>query len=581
MIAVHSIPHTYNALILLFTFLFTVNASASIRERQEQHMATALSAGLDTINVMPIQAYHGMEINEAALDAAIDDVQASVNPDFHLTKLIRILFFTDAYDNKILSTMSQFPMWISAGEQDYTYWSENHMIMWMSTHWLLSESYGWSRNEALRLRLVQYLKLKIAYGFYEFYSPTYFPYTRSGLINLADFSQDEEIKSLATQAAIKLMASVSELVSDEGIFLPAAGRSYVGKYTISRNQNHNRAIYVILGLGDVPTSASAISSFVTTTDVDFSSVESEWTDFVNKTVSIGHTIDEGKSMNIDENIRRIDRVMFQWSHGCYLHPDCIDDTNWAWNTWDLGNHSAFVDLSTYIPSWGAAAWGLSNIAATFSRSSNLSSADVNIYKHNGATLSSINDYYGGYYGYQQFPLMATVGNIAVFTQSGTVEAWANREDDYLANSHLPRVDQDGGLAMAMYWPNAEITVGESLAGLSTDVALFWPSSRYDQTTTVGNWIVGARNGSYVAVLRPCTATISGIYACSGSSGRQMWAMYVSNEEEVGSFANFVDIVENASYRTSFTYNFWLARFEYYARVTINGKELKRTWTDPL
>lgn len=552
---------------------------ASIAERQQAHMQVALNSGLDSINVMPIQAYQGMSIDDTALDAAIAQVLASDNPDFHLTKLIRVLFYTDAHDDKILDLMGQYNMWLTSGEDRYTYWSENHMIMWMSTDWLLHESYSWNSDADLRQRLVRYLELKIDYGFYEFNSSTYFPYTLSGLLNLADFAVDSEIKSLATQAALKLLNSVSELVSDEGIFLPAAGRNYVGKYRISRNHNHNRVIYVIFGLGDTPSSASAISSFITTTGVDFSAVENGWSAVVNKVESIGHSIATGKSINSD--LSRLDRVIFQWSHGCYLHPDCAADTSWAIDTYDLGDHSAFETLATYIPTWGAAASGAASIGATFSRSSNLSQADINKFKQGGSTLSSIDDYYGGYFGYQQYPLVATTGNIATFIQSGQPEYWINKEDDYLANTHLPRVDQDAGLAMAMFWPNAEISIGETVAGLSTDVALFWPSSRFEQTATVGNWLVGARSGSYVAVLRPCTGKINNIHACSGDSGRQMWAMYVSTEDEVGSFTDFVEIIQSASYRTSYTYNFWLARFEYYARVTVNGQELKRTWTDPL
>lgn len=570
----------FRCFVLIFLIVSSFSIQASIGERQEQHVSTALSTGLNTVNVIPIQAYEGIAIDEYALDSILGDILESENPDFDLSKLIRVLFFTKEYDDKILTAMAQFPMWVTSGEDTYTYWSENHMILWMSTHWLLSESYSWN-STALRSRLVQYLNFKIEYGFYEFYSPTYFPYTLSGLLNLADFSQDKEIKGLATQASIALMSSISELVNDEGKFLPAAGRSYGGKYIDTNNHNHDRAVYVLLGLGDAPSSASAISSFVTTTGVDFSGVEGGLKDYVNKSVSIGHTISEGTKLHKDKGLRRIDRVMFQWSHGCYLHPDCVEDTNWAWNTFDLGAHSAFEELSAYIPSWGLAASGVANLATSFSRSSNLSSALVNIYKSEGATLSSIENYYGGYFGYQQFPLVAAVGDIAVFLQSGEVRDWDEREGDYFANTHLPRVDQEGNLAMAVYWPNAEITIGEAVAGLSTDVALFWPGEQYDERANAGSWEIAARKGSYVAVLRPCTGTVSGIYACSGDSGRQMWAIYVSNESEVGSFENFVDIVENASYRTSYTYNFWLARFEYYARVTINGQELKRTWTDPL
>lgn len=70
---------------------------------------------------MPIQAYEGMAIDEAALDSDISDILGSKNPDFHLTKLIRILLFKNEYDHKILVAMAQFPMWVTSSEDTYAY----------------------------------------------------------------------------------------------------------------------------------------------------------------------------------------------------------------------------------------------------------------------------------------------------------------------------------------------------------------------------------------------------------------------------------------------------------------------------
>lgn len=563
---------------LVFVCCSSGFAQASIATRQEAHMTVALETGSDNINVMPIQAYQGVEIDADALDSEIEDILDSSNPDFDLTKLIRVLFYTDDYDDAILEVMGQFDMWITEGEEDYTYWSENHMIMWMSTNWLLYESYGWDADDELRNRLVKYLETKVDYGFYEFYSPTYFPYTLSGLLNLADFAEDSEIQELATEAAIGLVDMVADLVNEDGAFFPVAGRAYVNKYQSAYSQNHARLIYVLLGLGEEPSSASAISSFVTTTSVDFSSVESGWTSELDTVVSLGHSIEEGMEMNSD--LEKIDRVMMQWSHGCYIHPDCVADTAWALDEYSLDEHSSFEAYADYIPSWSTAAAGLTTLAATFSRSSNLSSADVNIYKDGGVTLSSIDDYYGGYFGYQQFPVMASVGDVAVWTQSGNVEDWDERASDYLVNVDLPLMQQDGNLAIAMYWPNAEITLGDWFSDdLSTDVALYWPEDEMDQTATYENWSIGEVDGNYIAVLKPCDDETDGIPACSGSSGRQSWAFYVTTEDEVGSFEDFVEIVEAATYRESYTFDIWDFNLEYYFRVTINDQELNYTWVD--
>jgi len=76
----------------------------------------------------------------------------------------------------------------------------------MSSAWLLHEKFNWNISDpTLHKRLLHFLTLKVNYGFYEFFSPTYFPYLLSGLLNLADFSKDEHIKSLAEQAAQRLI----------------------------------------------------------------------------------------------------------------------------------------------------------------------------------------------------------------------------------------------------------------------------------------------------------------------------------------------------------------------------------------
>ncbi len=59
----------------------------------------------------------------------------------------------------------------------YIYWSENHMIMWMSSEWLLDQHNNETPDTGPRERIVHFLDLKATYGFYEFLSSSYFPYT--------------------------------------------------------------------------------------------------------------------------------------------------------------------------------------------------------------------------------------------------------------------------------------------------------------------------------------------------------------------------------------------------------------------
>jgi hypothetical protein len=119
---------------------------------------------------------------------------------------MRVLCLSNGlYSDSLLPHMLSVPYWVNYGDTLRGYWSENHMIMWMSTDWLLHERFGKPIDNRLRTRLVHYLHLKNDYGFYEFFSPVYAPYCLSGLLNLADFAQDAEIKSLAQSAAQRLL----------------------------------------------------------------------------------------------------------------------------------------------------------------------------------------------------------------------------------------------------------------------------------------------------------------------------------------------------------------------------------------
>merc|ERR1711920_689547 len=103
--------------------------------------------------------------------------------------------------------------------------------MWDSSAFLLKQNYGdLIVDDNLYNRLVSYLQLKIDYGYFEVNSAVYWPYTMSALLNLADFSEDATIQSLAVAALEKLLLSVVDSVNSNGAFFPAQGRSTAGRF---------------------------------------------------------------------------------------------------------------------------------------------------------------------------------------------------------------------------------------------------------------------------------------------------------------------------------------------------------------
>ena len=149
--------------------------------------------------------------------------------------------------------------------------------------------------------------------------------------------------------------------------------------------------------------------------------------------------------------------MFQWSFGAYIHPDFLEDTRWAFENYDLHKNHLIQNLAQIfeIPPQ------LASLTASFGRSWTIANAKVNIYKHYNTVLTSVEKFFPGYLGYQQWPWVATVDTLAAWTQSGEViEDWEKRANDKdvreNANTHLPYVKQIDNVALIMYNPNANL-----------------------------------------------------------------------------------------------------------------------------
>jgi hypothetical protein len=112
-----------------------------------------------------------------------------------------------------------------------------------------ARTYGKAVDANLDNRLRHYLRLKVNYGFYEFFSSVYSPYCLSGLLNLADFAQDTEIKTLATLASQRLLKELLMITNDQGCVLSNSRKKLFRKYENAYDQNHNNLIYLLTGFG--------------------------------------------------------------------------------------------------------------------------------------------------------------------------------------------------------------------------------------------------------------------------------------------------------------------------------------------
>ena len=541
----------------------------TFEDRRAQYIDSALAN--PTNHSITIEAYEGATVNQQTLDGIYAQMQTRSTIDFAIVQLVRVMMLSNgAFDSEMIPVLNSVPYWINYSDTTRGYWSENHMIMWMSSDWIMHEYTGRPADATLEQRIKHYLNLKIDYGFYEYFSSTYAPYCLSGLLNLADFAQDQEIKTLAIEASKRLLKDMLMMTNDQGVFYPVAGRNYPGKYLSAHGQNHSSLIWLLTGMGPAPTKASHSGGFLASTSIDFTEVSDSWVSVMDTVYHIGHTLEEGFVIN--ENLTPLDRTIFQWSSGSYFHPAVITETVSLLVDSNMWNH---VDFELLQPLSGFPLENYPDMAEALSgvsKSSVNTKADVAIFKNDGVVLCSNLDFWKGKVGYQQWPVCANSGTSAVYTASGKVEAdWSERNSNN-ANEHLPYVDQTHNVALIMYRPEPLVPV---VPFYNKEVALHWVDSDFDEVVEDGMWLLGRENEGYVAVRRHCTDYIEGVRACETNAG-QTWVIVVGNDNMYGSFSNFQNLISQSQFEETWSINI-NGDSTYYASIQFDTISIDYEW----
>lgn len=546
--------------------------NAIYEQRKNDYIDSSLIA--TSGHKMIFQAFRNVPVDSAQLTTMLNNIATKTTSDFDIIQLIRILYLSNGqYDSAILPVLNNIPYWVNYNDTIRNYWSENHMIMWMSCDWLLHERYNKPIDSDLRNRIVHFLDLKNTYGFYEFNSTTYNPFTLSGLLNLADFSQDTVIKNKSASAAQRLLKTMLLFTNDLGVCYPVAGRNYPGRYIEPYYQNYGGLVYLLTGKG-APDNFTTSAAFLSTSALEVDTVINSWQQQVYTTYQNGHSLDT--SFILNNNMSFIDRVVFQWSFGGYFHPDVVSNTVQVLNDsalWDQTDFSLLKPLQPFINPQNAPS--LAESLDEASKSTVLCDAQITLFKHNSITLSSVTDFWKGKTGFQQYTCVANVGTTAVYTGSGEVFAdWEDRNSK-VQNTHQPCVNQNQNVSLIMYRPEATSNLLPAYFQ-NKDVSLHWRQADYDETIEDSLWLIGRQADRYVAVRRSCIGQINGLWACP-TTGGQTWVFVVGDSLLHGSFSNFQNVIHQSQFQEQWYYDSLSAKSVYFAAVTVDTVHVEYAW----
>lgn len=582
------------------------------RNRQMAYMERYLdSAKAEPDNDHPVlRAYFDLPLDKEALSQSLTDLftpgkHAYKNPDMRLIEYIRILAESNEYDEIILNEIIKLPYWQNEdAEGKRVYTSENHVLMWLSSGWLLSEMEGWNIGggpEKLRERLVRYLKVKKQYGIYESTSNVYSPFSLTALLNLYDYAQDQEIKTLAGQVALILLNDIAMVTNDLGAAIAVDSRTYEGVHQDLNFLNNKFTRYTALITGKGPqdfTGGNHMDIFAMTT-LDVSSVAynrlEKLSGEINISYSSGHPISEVDSVWAGLDLQ--DKLIFSQSAGAYAHPELLDEMleyylnplaglNFFLEDLIVESNLAddVVDMSGVL---------LTETSAPFTTSSIISEKTMDLYRHGNVQLSSYQDFHAGNAGWQQLPWIATTGTIPVYTRSGAEYGGWKAGGQEQMNTHLPYVRQNENVALVLYKPAMELRFMDGLNRatsflpvddfLTAPVNLHWPTEQFDEATSFQNWLFAREGDGYIAVYRHCLDTKTfmrneeaiEIYSCNDDE--QVWATVVGNTQTHDSFSNFIFTVSQSKIKSKWYWSWAENRHVWETTLEVDGKTLSYSW----
>uniref|UniRef100_A0A6C0HB54 Uncharacterized protein n=1 Tax=viral metagenome TaxID=1070528 RepID=A0A6C0HB54_9ZZZZ len=466
----------------------------------------------DTISLM-LKAYMNEELPNDKLQQLYDEYSINKNnhkdTDFNLISLIRLLYLSrtnhmqheDIY-LKYKDLLKNEKFWLSKNEQYQCYWSENHMICYLSS-WHLWNQFNNITDDRCDLLLKTYLTIKTKYYFYEFFSQVYNMYTLSALLNIYDFTSNETIKELAKNCILILLQQFSEVISQNGTMFCSAGRTYNRYKVTSDGNNCNKLMHLLTGLSNENTISTIGTFFATTTFNPMMNYITPYHKNYEKTYIISHGDNEFKK--IYNNLSFVDRTLFQWSAGNYFNPENVDDTVKLINDYNLWGHAHFKlepykTILSIIPK--DVIVSSCNTFKALTDGSKLCDINYHIYNHNFITLTSVENYNRGKMGAQQFPWVANIGGVSVFTQSGKISTLGDLHE-VIGNSNLPCIKQVKNVLMAMYNPYDILKNTTSQTNLDMTVYLNWQGFDNEIRAVNKSWYFGEKVNdgfsSYIAV----------------------------------------------------------------------------------
>ena len=490
----------------------------------------------------------------------------------------------EVIENKIAGARYRYDDPLPAGAVDNKwFWSENHRAMFAVDEYLgglalpdrvftFTGLTGAEHAARTRQVVIDWLKERTRFGFFEWHSNTYLKYSYAPVLTLLEFAEDPEIIALAAGVADTAMLDLATNTF-QCVFGASHGRGYKGGKLSYRGES----------------SFNTCKLLFDTTDRDYLYLND-----IGPLYLIGQT-----TYRVPEAVRRAgasqETAVVRERHGLPLDPhealtptpqaafgyDYLDPKNlpfwWStgaltawqmvpvslqaakkWNLFETELFQKFAKVKDFLDASPGLAQVVVRELSGFAAAGVLGEAHTYSWRSSEAMLASVIDHRFGDAGEQVHAWQATLGpDTTVFTIHPMKEA---PSDGYwVGTASMPKTAQRNRAAIHIYRPSyvspTDPLLGPYFSYLPFTRAWF-PQDRFDEVRQIDGWTLGRKGDGYVALwserptewrpINPADSASEGmtqpydLVAPGGASN--VWICEVGGASDHGDFDSFVEAI---------------------------------------
>jgi hypothetical protein len=515
------------------------------------------------------------------LQDALQFVQQRLDPsDFTVAVLIR-LFRLHHMDGKltreqaqmIRNTLTGYKYELDEpGRSETELFTENHQILSKGSELLAGEMFsdsvfsidgktGLQHMEKARAHVMRWIDYHARTGMAEWDSIPYYNMDIAALLNLAEFSEDHEVKIRASML-VDLLLFDAVVDSFYGQYGSSHGRTYVSNIRSADGDSLMTLQALAFGIGRIQSVDMASVMLVTGRNYSvppvLEAIARDHPAELNNYERHSIPLDAASAKKYGRSLTNVNDFEFWWGMGAFSNPPVINLTVDAINRYDLWNYPDFKPYKTMAMTLRRSGV-LPMISEKLDPDTNgslLSEVNKITYRTPDAMLSSAQDFRPGERGYQQHIWQATLGPYAVVfvTNPATLDV-SSRPNYWAGNGCMPRNAQHGNVLISIFNIKSHVTTMESpLLGFTH---AYFPKWAFDEVREVvsssGAWIFGRVGEGYVALYshNPYRWVTDGPDADQeivAPGLKNVWICQIGGKDTDGHFTSFVRKLSQAKIR---------------------------------